>query len=185
MWILWEREGFEEYDFWRYLGPDSSPQLGYNWLVLREDVFTFNKSTYSLEAQAFADLNSVFLSKTLPLSVIGRGRGTLVAKAWKLSNLHKLASDSEAHYDQRRMQVVGITADQGTEKGFADVSLLKPANGSERNQYDDRHARMYPVALYMPEHLHALFNAVRHAVEKLPTHKFFINRQLVGEVLDE
>ena len=35
---------------------------------------------------------------------------------------------------------------------------------------------MYPSCLYVPEHLHIVFNALQHAVEVLPVHRHFITR---------
>ena len=175
---LYEQTNMLDCECWRYLNPDSSPQLGWSWLVVREESFMFPRSEFgSLGSVADADLNAVHASRTCRLSTIGRGRGGLVNKAFKLSNIYKMESGAVEKYDQRRSQVIGLCADQGTERGCADIDVLRvryDANG--RPLWDERHSRMYPSCLYVPEHLHIVFNALQHAVEVLPVHRHFITR---------
>ena len=163
-------------DCWRYVDPDSSPQLGYNWLVLREDRFTFPHLEYDgVDKVCAAEFNKAYSTRMCLLSVIGRGRGTLVAKAFKMSSIHKMESKDEDMEQRLREQVYGLTADQGTEKGCADIDSLQPRPHDGHFALSPK-SRMYPNALYMPEHLHIIFNALQHAVEALPTYRHWLNR---------
>ena len=175
--VLYRRVLFSKFSYWRYLNPDSSPQLGHDWLVCREDSFQFEKGADSDEQLSVADYNRAYSSRCCLLSTIGRGRGSLVAKSFKLGNIHKMESETEQDEADLRAQVYGLVADQGTESGCADIDVMKPIIdeiGSLR--HDDACCRQYPNCIYMPEHLHMLFNALQHAVESIPEHRLWIVR---------
>ena len=58
--LLWERQQMDHYDYWRYLNPDGSPQLGWLWLALREDRVAFPKMDFPHEdLQASADVDKL------------------------------------------------------------------------------------------------------------------------------
>lgn len=69
--MLWERSVFNDFFHWRYLNPDSPPQLGWQWLLVREDWFGFPKDEYPSEEAAFAqaDFDSCFEARTCHLSM--------------------------------------------------------------------------------------------------------------------
>ena len=78
-------------------------------------------------------------------------------------------------YNSLRAEVCDVCADQGREAGLADTDTLRPKwEGS--NPFDDRYARMYPNALWMPEYLHIIFNALENSITKLPNHHSFMTR---------
>ena len=72
----------QSHQCWRCLGIDSSPKLGWNWLVTREDrfVFEFCEGDDFLALQLNSDFNKIFESRLCPLSTLGRGRAGLVTK---------------------------------------------------------------------------------------------------------
>ena len=174
--ILWERHIFNSYYAWRYLSPDSSPQLGWQWLVLREDSFRFNKVDFSSEQDAFTrgNFNAALQSRTCTLSTFGRRRGSLVKKCTNINNIHKMESGTSKMHAALTGQVYGVTADQGTEKGVADIDTMVPITG--KCECLPEAMQLYPNAIWMPEHLHIFFNALQHAVEKLAVHKYWLNR---------
>ena len=98
--ILWTRELFGDSYVWIYYNPDASPQLGWQWLVTREDKFVLPKSRFKDEHEfAQADFNEAFQSRTLPLSTYGRGQGSLVAKSTTLNNIHKMESGTQEKHE--------------------------------------------------------------------------------------
>lgn len=173
--VLWQRKLFQHHDYWRYLGPDGSPQLGWNWLVLREDAFIFPMSeAFTDDALCQLDYNKLYSSRICLLSTTGRGRATLLYKSMKMSNIHKMESACNEDWVKYRSQVFGVFADEGTESGCADIDAM--VIDSSLEEYSDERARMYPNAIYMPEHLHKLFNALQHGVERLSVGKRFIHQ---------
>ena len=107
------------------------------------------------------------------LSTYGRGRGSLVQKAVNINNIHKMESSDREQHAALTAQVYGITADQGVEKGIADMDTMEI---HDEEQGHPAPSHLYPNALWMPEHLHIYFNALGHAVCKLESHKHWINR---------
>jgi hypothetical protein len=80
---LWHREEFQHQSYWRYLNPESSPQLGWGFLVLREDLLVFPKGEFARTEQFVgADFNKYLQSSTGMLSTLGRGRSGLLKKAF-------------------------------------------------------------------------------------------------------
>ena len=86
------------------------------------------------------------------LSTYGRGRGSLVQKAVSIDRIHKMESASLEAHAALTSQVFGITTDQGTEKGLADIDRMELASDSLGAAAAPEH--LHPCALYMPEHLH-------------------------------
>ena len=115
--VLWMREEFNDYDWWLYINPDGSPQLGWYWLVMREDSFRFNLREFTDESmQAHADMNKAYSTRMCLLSCVGRGRGTTIGKSYKMSAIHKMESKDDAMDERKRRSVYGLTADQGVER---------------------------------------------------------------------
>ena len=175
--VLWERKSFDMYMYWRYLSPDASPQLGWQWLVLREDRFAFPKEKFESETSAAiaANFDEALQSRTCHLSVYGRGRGSLVNKSVCVNNIHKMESEDEVMHAELVAQVFGITSDQGTEKGQADIDTME--EGSVAHVHQSAGAgHLYPFALWMPEALHILYNALESSIKKLRGHEHWLNR---------
>ena len=174
---LYERKQNRIHTTWRYLNPDSSPQLGWDWLVIREDSWSFPNEEYTCNEQiADANFNRDFKSQTNMLSTLGRGHGGLLKKAFNIASQHRLISETEAEYKRMNEQVFGILSDMGTEKGVADVSTMEPIMGAGENTYKIGYGMQYPNALYMPEHLHIIYNCLQNSVEKMPENKSWIKK---------
>ena len=178
MTLLYAREHFLRRFSWRYLGPDSSPQLGWHWLVLREDRFDFSRERVSsIEECALGNFDEAYVSRTCMLSTYGRGKGSLVHLATNINNILKMESASREMHDEMCDQVFAIVADQGTERGIADMSTMEAAEVEQPGSGANTNCEFrYRNALWMPEHLHIHFNALQHSVESLSTHKHWLKR---------
>ena len=120
------------------------------------------------------DLNKYFSSCTNMLSTLGRGRAQTLKKTWNITTQHKMKTSTDLEYTEFRESVFGFLSDMGNEKGVADASTLEPVVGRGDNKYNV--AQLYPNCLYMPEHLHIIYNALQNGVEKIPQNKKWIKR---------
>ncbi len=172
---LHSRNDSHKHITWRYLNPDSSPQLGWDWLVLREDTFKFSKDIYTCDEELVcADFNQAYDSNTTMLSTLGRGRSQLIKKTFNISMQQKFKASCERDYDSIRHRVYGICSDMGTEKGIAEMSTLTPSVACAGNRYKVADTMMYPAAIYMPEFLHIIFNSLQNGTEKLACGKHLV-----------
>ena len=96
-----------------------------------------------------------------------------------LMSVMKMESMDEESYYRRCEEYYGIVADQGTEKGLADVHKLSVAGSAGRR--GNPATKAYPNALYMPEHLHIIYNALEHSVKKLPLYSEFAPEVRIAE----
>ena len=72
-------------------------------------------------------------------------------------------------------EVVAIVADQGTEKGIADVGKLTSLEeGALGNPGEVHHA--FVNAMWMPEHLHIFNNALENSITSLPVWEQFMHK---------
>ena len=123
-------------------------------------------------------MNAAYSSRTYKLSTLGRGAASTLKKAYNISTFDKLESETWEDYERRGSQVYGVIADQGNEAGVADMDDLTTNTASSSRipgTFAEGHGRRYPRAIYMPEHLHIMNNALKAGVEKLENHGFFMN----------
>ena len=99
------------------------------------------------------------------MSTLGRGRAGLVKKSSNYLNLLRMEAPTPEAFRIRCEEVVAIVADQGTEKGVADVSTLQGSDMADADNPDC--LRAFPNAFWMPEHLHIFNNALEHAITSL------------------
>ncbi len=173
--IAFERHRFGEFKCWRYPAIDASSAYGNMWFMARECVFKFPLTEGAaglVDVPLPTDLNGALTNRTLPMSTLGRGRGSLVKKSFNYLNLLRMESPSEAAFEARCSQVYGIVADQGTEKGVADISRLDGGGGGAGDAEDSMQA--FPNAMWMPEHLHIFNNALEHAITALVIWRCFL-----------
>jgi len=89
----WMAEVYRQYDVTAYDVIDSSPQAGWNFLVIRSDEFL-----YPLDANPLIrlqlDLGTIFQRRTLPLTCLGYGRGGIVDKLSKYVHVGNLESQN-------------------------------------------------------------------------------------------
>ena len=175
--IAYERFRLRDFVTWRYPAIDASSAYGQMWFMAREDLFEFKRTGDPLcgVAPGHTDLNACLKTRTLMLSTLGRGRGSLVKKSFNYLNLHRMESADEESFAARREQVFGIVADQGTEKGIADIDLMA-GHEIEDAKILEKTQRAFPHALWMPEHLHIFNNALENAINKLDVWESFLPR---------
>jgi len=80
--MLYMAKIYEEFDVWAFDMIDSSPQRGWNFLVVRTDEFVFPKAMPD-RARLAVDLATVYQRRTAPITCLGYGKAGL---AEKLSN---------------------------------------------------------------------------------------------------
>jgi hypothetical protein len=173
--IAFERHRFGEFKCWRYPSIDASSSHGNMWFMSRECVFRFPSAEDAagwVDTPLPGDLNAALTNRTLPMSTLGRGRASLVNKSFNDINLLKMESPTQAAFEERCSQVFGIVADQGTEKGMADIGRLDGGGGGSADAEDSMQA--FPNAMWMPEHLHIFNNALEHAICSLTMWKLFL-----------
>jgi hypothetical protein len=78
--IMFERRLFMNFYYRRYLLIDSSPQLGFNMLCVREDRVRFPRGSFGADFRKAYDLSANFESRICPLSTLGAGHAGLVKK---------------------------------------------------------------------------------------------------------
>ena len=79
--ILFERRLFMKYRYIRYFLVDSSPQLGRNFLCVREDRVAIPRNDFvTMWFRAQFDINSTFETRICPLSTLGVGNAGLAKK---------------------------------------------------------------------------------------------------------
>ena len=71
-------------------------------------------------------------------------------------------------------QVFGILSDMGAERGISNVSEMQLIMGRGENKFAVGYGMRDPYALFMPEHLHIIFNSIQNGVNKIPTMKNFL-----------
>ena len=74
-----------------------------------------------------------FNARCCLLSTIGRGRATLIGKAWNMAAIHKMESESWEQELELRSSVFAATSDQGTESRCADISVMRPVVDEDRS----------------------------------------------------
>lgn len=163
--ILYERQLQQKFKHLRYLLIDSSPQLGFNFLCIREDRIRIPKGVASdIHKRVDFDINSGFETRLAPLSTLGVGNSGLVKKGINTINVYLMETETADDFHMVRCEVKATTSDQGTEVGIGDdpICILDAFRdfdpGSSRSY-------MYPNSLQMVGHLHILFNAL-HACAK-------------------
>ena len=173
--ISYERELTRHQQCWRYLSVDASPQYGWNWLISRECRFEFSdEGDGGATCLRNVDLNKIYKSRLCVLCTLGRGRGTALKKSNNLSNIAKMETGTEELLRKHDDEVFVICTDQGRESELADFDRMEPVVTAQ--QYEHPSSRRYPRALFMPDHLHIVYNALESAVCGLQVYKFFLNR---------
>ncbi|CAE7231024.1 RPT6A [Symbiodinium sp. CCMP2592] len=163
----------------RYLGSDSSPQGGYDYFAVTEDVLERSPALDFLsvpEEQFDAFGGFTWHRRTLPLTALARGHGSASMKFCRL--LHVLHQEQGAeNIDMYRSEVKGYLSDQGTEKhlfGFPyekNATLNSLARGllSGDVQLDEVGNTAFLHNAYgIPGVMHILFNALESALKTSP-----------------
>jgi hypothetical protein len=175
--ITYERKLFLRYRYARYILVDSSPQLGTNFLICREDRIGFAREEFCCNVvRSQININDRFSTRICPVSTLGLGNKGVTKLGVNIANLWLMESADLDSFDESRLGFRGWTSDQGTERGIADDGLeIIP---QFRGRYDAKSAQsyMYPRMLNVPGHLHILYNALESACKSLPTMEKFTER---------
>jgi hypothetical protein len=175
----WE-EGFYN-DSYFQLGVDSSPQIGMDYLVVREEVLTVKR----YDGWIHNPLSCLSVeSRTKPLTTMAWGESDLARKLVRLGHALYLETGSK-HYDSYRHRMRHGYSDQGTEKGLwscPNVLALDTVSGITRQaetgalRLSDaaaREGKMFPNAWESAGHLHMAFNALKKGLEAISIWKLF------------
>ena len=79
MHMHWMAEVYKKYDVTAYDIIDSSPQFGWNYLVIRTDEFMYPRNASALDRLKIS-LDDIYTRRTLPLSCLGYGKAGIVQK---------------------------------------------------------------------------------------------------------
>ncbi len=98
--VIFQRSSSEKYVTFRYVLADSSPQLGFNFLCVREDSISIPTNIYADQIlRAGYDLNKGYSTRVLKLAVLGHGRASGVKKMKQFERAHPKTFNSK-HYKQ-------------------------------------------------------------------------------------
>lgn len=174
--MYYERSLLKDFFYIRFLSIDASPQLGRNFLCVREDRIKFPRSKlYDYDWIAKFDLNNGFESRILPVSTIGHGKANAIAKAVNTASLLMLESSDEASFHEARSSVLGVTTDQGAERNICDLSVRVLPGFETAGNVEKFDIFLFPKALSVLGHLHLLWNALEEACKSLEISDGFFN----------
>jgi len=144
--------------------------------MTREDRLLIPKDTcLDLTVRAGLDIQKYFKSRIAPVSTLGSGRAGLAKKVDNDVSLVLMEVNSQTEILPRRRQVKNICSDQGTEKGINEAPYAcKVAPQTLPPEHDDNF--LYPCSVWMPGHLHLLFNALEEAVTGLDGYKEWLTQ---------
>ena len=160
----------------RYLGSDSSPQGGFDYFAIVEDVLERPASLEHCQKseEDFDAFGGFFWKRrTLPLTTLARGQGSASMKFSRL--LHVLHQEQGAgNIDNYRSEVKGYLSDQGTERHLFDFPYEKSATlnnlsrgllSGEVSLEDVGHVPFLSNAFGIPGVMHILFNALESSLK--------------------
>ena len=182
MTILFERKLWLRFEYRRYISCDSSPQLGHNFLCVREDrVGIPRDENVGALFRAKYDLNQNFESRIMPLSTLGLGHAGLANKALAVANLFLMEAETAEEFHAKRMEVRAATADQGTEKGIVDETIHLLQQYKDDFPAGDMRSFLFPKAVGVHGHLHILYNGLQEAIMSLPGASLYFEQLRVME----
>lgn len=126
---------------------------------------------------AHGGVGCVYESRSLPATCLGRGKATLIHKVHNATHSQMLECGSSELFDKVRHEVRSITSDTGVERMLADAPYLRDplalgsvlqrlSEGAEFSESTE--GFLYPACLFIPGHLHLVYNSLQAAVEKEP-----------------
>jgi hypothetical protein len=178
--LLWERECHSLNTYARCLSADSSPK-SWNFLCVREDRFVFPHTCFDLDKTISSRvLEGAYESIGWPVTVLGHGASNIAYKFRNLLHGIALKCKNEQQFKAFRESVVGFTTDQGTERKLADCALAVDTTFDNVAQVCDdlvagtllltsdvaQNIYVFPYCLFVPGHMHILFNALEESVKK-------------------
>ena len=174
--IMFQRSLLRAFWFIRFISVDSSPQLGRNFLCMREDRIRFNRADmYNVEALLNYDYNANFETRVCPLSTLGTGHASAVKKCVNVASVYLMETETCEEFDEVRSSLYGMTTDQGTEKVISEMSLDSIPGRARAHGPGDARSFLWQNCLHICGHLHILFNGLREACESLSIAEWFFN----------
>jgi len=143
---------------------DASPQLGYNFLGMIEDVIRIPEpQTISLAQRVALDLNESWDSVVQAFSSLGMGKAGTLKKTMNTSHLLLMGVSTVAEFDIKRCFYKGLTTDMGVEAGVTDHSVGVVPSMRGRFPARDRMSYLYPDMIGIIDALHVLWGGYETA----------------------
>jgi hypothetical protein len=162
--VMYQRQLSHEWFFVRHVMVDSSPQLGRNYLCVREDRVRFPRSLlYNFGSLATYDLDAAFETRVMPLSTLGHGEATALRKALNVSSIYMMETADDQGFDELRGEIKSLTTDQGAEAAINDLSVRVLRQYRGKFESTDPRCFLFPNCFHVPGHLHMLYNALSEA----------------------
>ena len=166
--MLFERKLFLDYQYIRFICPDSSPQLGYNFLICREERIRIPRCGDPVVMLATMNLSANYESRVFSLSCIGARNAKLAKKNINIANTMLMESSDDKAFHATRNEVRGGVSDQGTEFAIGEETVKSVPRFAHAAFADASQLYLFPLCLWLPGHLHILYNALKEAVESVP-----------------
>lgn len=162
----------------RWLSVDSSPQLGFDLLCVKERRILLPRvCLYFTSSLGVPEVAGCFEERSLPMSCLGKGKSTAARKVLNLCH----SAGLELHADWRR-SVRSVCTDLGAESKIADSPMIIPGRWEDLTSLLEQHRAadsssglagihhvfLIPNAIYMIGQLHSIWNAAEEAITRLP-----------------
>jgi len=154
--MIFQQKLFLRFDFLIYQLIDSSPQLGFNFLITVEDQIRIPwPATWDLARRAALDLNEHFVTLLQAFASLGLGKANTLVKTVTTTNTLISGVESVADFDRRRKSHRGFCTDHGVEHGIGAMPLGVTHMGVP--DADDPLAFLYPNSVSVVDLLHTLW----------------------------
>ena len=154
--MIWQQKLFVRFDYLIYSLIDSSPQLGYNFLVVIEDQVRVPwAATWDLAKRMALILNEHWESVLQPFSSLGLGRASTLNKTIVTSNVLIMNAEKIADFDRRRKSQRGFCTDHGVEHQIGRMPLGVAPMKVEGS--DNPAEFLYPDSVSVIDLLHTLW----------------------------
>ena len=187
MHFIFEQQLWLKILYRRYIMIDSSPQLGFDFLIVREYRIRIPVAD-ALDplVRQRLNLNDCFEERICPVSVVGAGKANLVTKSVKAANIWLMESNSPDMFHGKRAEVIGGLSDQGTERNVGEDTVFSLSQFRGAFHPDSNNAFMYPNCLWVTGLLHILYNALEEAITSLPGYDDFIAKlRILDQLLSD
>ena len=166
--MVWEQHLFLRFDLLIYQLVDSSPQLGYNFLVVLEDVVRIPQElTRDLLRRAAFILNDNWVPIVQALSSLGLGKASAVSKTVCTSNLLIMSVATVSDFHRKRECYRGVTTDHGVEHKIGDMPIGVTGISDDKDVGDPT-GFLYPWLISIIDMLHTLWGAYETAFKNNP-----------------
>jgi hypothetical protein len=174
--IMFQRQLFLRGTALVYQLVDSSPQLGFDILaVILDKIFIPHAQSLNIVLRLGLDLNANFSSQICPLSSVGSGNSSCIVKTQNTAHIPLLYSGTDHSFQLFRNMFRGTCSDSGTEKGINDQPLDVVDRYSNTVNPNSAASYLFPNSVWMPGHLHIVYNALENSVKSSKLYDNFID----------